>query len=379
MRIGIITIHNSPNYGASLQAFALWKYITDCGHECEIIDLHRPHQEDYIPSKKYVPYRKHKVSLLSHLKYLLCKSKRSDGKAEKRYLSDKAQERFDEFNRKISYSKPYYGIDMLYADPPVYDVYVTGSDQLWNPSQFYCLEPYFLTFAPKEKKRISYAPSLGILEINAKEREDFSKWLQEYDSISVREQQAKQMLETLVHKHIECVADPTFLLDRNYWNSIARTPQEGCPYILLFTLSYDTTLLEYAKLLSVQGETKLIYLTAIQPSANGKGYDAITDAGPREWLGYIKNAEMVITNSFHGTVFSIILEAKNFFTYISPSNNRGSRIVDLLNTFKLSSHLLQNLSFSYEELSSTKISLGCTREIYDEIQMNGRNFLKRNL
>lgn len=378
MRIGIITIHNSPNYGASLQAFALWKYITDCGHECEIIDLHRPHQADYIPSKRYVPYRQQKKSVFQFIKTMI-RNRKESKKNSKKYLSDKAQDRFDKFNSKIRYSRPYYGIDMLYANPPVYDVYITGSDQLWNPSQFYCLEPYFLTFAPIGKKRISYAPSIGIPNINAKEKEDFSKWLKYYDSISVRELQAKQLLETIVDEKIECVADPTFLLERNYWKSIASPSKERCPYILLFTLSYDVTLLEYAKSLSKQSGIKLIYLTAIQPSVDNIEYEPVTDAGPIEWLGYIRNAEMVITNSFHGTVFSIILEAKQFVTYISPSNNRGSRIVDLLHTFDLSDHLLHNLTSSYGELLNIPYSLSSTRKIYDEIQMNGRDFLKRNL
>ena len=147
-KIGIITIHNSPNYGASLQSFALYKYIEQQGYECELIDLHRPHYVDFKRSKKYLAYRENSIVKIKRI------IKRLIGRKSSLYFSS-AKNKFDLFNRQIRLSRPYCGIDELYADPPHYDLYITGSDQLWNPAQPFCLEPYFLTFAPSEAKKIA--------------------------------------------------------------------------------------------------------------------------------------------------------------------------------------------------------------------------------
>ena len=250
MKIGIITIHNSPNYGACLQAFALWKYLTNLENDVEIINLYRPHQSEYVPSKRYTQCRLPRRSLFHRIAAGL--KKRIAPPKPQKYLSSVAQARFDAFNRQIKLSQPYYSIEDLYDNPPLYDVYISGSDQLWNPTQAYCLEPYFLTFVPQGKLRMSYASSIGITELTMNEKRKFGEWLSKYNAISVREHQAKELIETLITNKVDQVADPTFLLDCAYWKSIAIAPGQKDPYILLFTLSYDKTLLDYARSLGKQ-------------------------------------------------------------------------------------------------------------------------------
>lgn len=376
MKIGIITIHNSPNYGASLQAFALWKYITDCGHECEIIDLHRPHQADFVPSKKYVASRYKKDSSKTKIKKLIY---RLLGRKAQRYLTEEARKKFDAFNSQIRLSRPYYGVDELYSNPPLYDIYITGSDQLWNPTQSFCIEPYFLTFVPKGKRKISYSSSIGITELTNKEKDMFRKALVQYDAISVRETQAKELLQNFIAKEIVQVADPTFLLPLETWQSIAVKPQEKGKYLLLFTLGFNKTMLEYAMNLGNQSGLRVVYLTAVQPKDNGH-YKAVADAGPQEWMGYIANAEMVITDSFHGTVFSIIMGANNFFTYIAPISQRGSRITDLVATYGLTNHLLKpDLLQTYNELSAIRINHEQVSATIQTERERSQRFLKRHL
>lgn len=133
------------------------------------------------------------------------------------YYSIDSKCKFDEFNKGLNLSRPYWGIDELYATPPCYDIYMTGSDQVWNPTQPYCLEPYFLTFVPKGKKKISYASSIGVTELLENEKQDFRRWLSSYDAISVREHQAKELLASFIEKPVVQVADPTFLLDSGFW------------------------------------------------------------------------------------------------------------------------------------------------------------------
>lgn len=372
-KIGIITIHNSPNYGACLQSFALYRYIEQLGYECELIDLHRPHEKDYKKSKKYVEYRE---SAILKIKSIIKKVLRWENK----YYSPDAKVKFDLFNKRIKLSSPYYSIDDLYANPPQYDTYITGSDQLWNPAQPFCLEPYFLTFAPSCAKKISYAASIGITELTEREKCDFKKWLSEYNAISVREKQAKILLESFVNKKIEQVSDPTMLLDIEYWHSIAICPTGLAPYILLFTLSYQSDIMDYASRLSRESGLQLICLGQFQPDVNDGSYIAVKDAGPLEFIGYIACADMVITDSFHGTVFSMIMGCKNFFTYIRPGNRRSSRITDLLETFHLQDHLLNvDLSESYAELNSRNIDRDKLLSILREKQSFSRQFLKDHL
>ena len=129
-------------------------------------------------------------------------------KDDRGYASEASKQRFTEFFKDIKYSKEYRKIGYLYKDVPIYDTYITGSDQMWSPMHPFCIEPYFLTFAPKDKRKISYATSIGVTELTDREKADFKKWLASYDAISVREEQGKQLLESFIKdKNIEVVAD----------------------------------------------------------------------------------------------------------------------------------------------------------------------------
>lgn len=380
-KIGIITIHNSPNYGACLQAYALYKYIEQQGDEVEIIDLHRPYAyADYIPSKKYICARPVKRGRLSKMKGTLKALFGVNTKVKSLY-SPTAIKKFNAFNSVIKLSQAYRGIDELYANPPVYDLYISGSDQLWNPTQAYCLEPYFLTFVPKNVgKKISYATSIGITELRENEKLDFKRWLSSYDDIAVREVQAQKLLQDLLpEKEVKQVADPTFLLNPDEWKAIAVKPQQG-KYILMFTLQHRPEILEYCLQLSKQSGLPLIALGQVQPDVLDGSYTAVKDAGPKEFLGYIGDAEMVITDSFHCTVFSLIMGAKNFYTYIAPNNHRGSRIIDLLGTYGLKDHLLATtLDEPYNELTSKVLDYEGICETMAKERERSRDFLNKYL
>ena len=380
-KVGIITIHNSPNYGACLQSYALYRYIQQQGNDVEIIDLHRPvAYEDYIPSKKYVCSRPVKRSLLSKLKGNV-KSLIGIKTKNPSLYSPLAIKKFDEFNSIIKLSKPYRGIDELYANPPLYDLYISGSDQLWNPTQAYCLEPYFLTFVPNgQGKKISYATSVGITDLRDNEKKDFAKWLNLYDDISVREYQAQSLLQGLLaDKKVNQVADPTFLLDPKDWKDMAVRPKQS-KYILMFTLQHRPEILEYCLQLSKQSGLPLIELGQVQPDVLDGSYTAVKDAGPKEFLGYIENAELVITDSFHCTVFSLIMGANNFYTYIAPTNQRGSRIIDLLETYNLKKHLLPiSLNSSFDTLMFETINKNVVSGIMRNERDRSRLFINQYL
>ncbi len=374
MKIGLLTIHDTPSFGGTLQGFALWKYLEDQGYDCEIIDLHRPSAHvDYVSSMRFKPLRqkrkdvKHKIKAILRSLYerILCRNIR---------YRNGQKEKYDEFNSAIKFSKPYRSIDQLYANPPEYDVYIAGSDQLWNPDQPYCIEPYLLTFVTdKTKKKISFATSIGINYLTEQEKNLFKCGLDDFNSISVRENQAKILLESFVNRKVEKVCDPTFLIDRDYWLSLASPAIEDKPYILLFTLKLHKNLLDYCIKLSEQNGLGLVFLINKSLPQN-ELYKTVSNAGPQEFLRYIANASLVITDSFHGTVFSIILQTSNFFTYIAPNDKRGSRITDLLTVFGLKNHLLTNTP-RFDELNQIKPDYDRTVEIIKEERARAKEYL----
>lgn len=376
MKIGIITIHNSTNYGACLQSWGLYKYLVDEGYDTEIIDLHRPVHKDYIYSDKYVDYNgkcaaARKWTLKKFLRRYIFKKKVPD------YLVQRNL-KFDKFNNRIRLSNPYRSIDQLYAAPPLYDVYITGSDQLWNPTQPFCIEPYFLTFVNNPKaKKISYAASIGIGQLTNREKDDFKRWIEKYDVVSVRELEAKRLLESFVDKEIHQIADPTFLLGQDYWHSLALKPDISEPYILCFKLYDGNHLINFASRIGKQSGKRVIVLP------NGEdalGCEIVRDAGPEEFLGYIENADLLISDSFHANVFGIILGTKNQWAYIHPDNKRGSRIISLFETFGLSNHFLSpDLLDNYGKLESLEKDLEAIRAMVHNEMLRSREFLKKSL
>lgn len=377
MKVGIITIHQSPNYGACLQSFALYTYIRQQGADCEIMDVHRPVHEDYIYEREYSSFRNNPFTLKKKAKNFV-KTLLGRNKPVSPYFSKVAEQRFIEFNLPITYSKTYNRLSDLKKNPPQYDVYISGSDQLWNPAQPYCLEPYFLTFAPKGKIKISYATSIGITELTATEKKHFKKWLESYHAISVRERQGKLLLDSFLNnKEVVTVADPTFLIDAEQWKKTANYPVIEEDYIVVFLLGHNQQLVDYAIHLGKESGNKVIFIKT-KAHITEKYCVIDNEIGPKEFLGYLGRAEMVITDSFHCTVFSILMGANNFYSYINPKSKRGSRITDLLETFGLEKHLLPtDFSATFEQLQQNKIEHGKVNMVIEKEKNKSREFLDK--
>lgn len=382
--VGIITIHHSINYGASLQSFALFQFLKESGFDVKVIDLYRPAYKGYVKSKRYVPYFPKKKTLIQNVKVFirhLLPSKHSELKRG----FDTAMKKFAEFNSMVDLTRPYKSIDLLYDNPPLFDTYISGSDQIWNPTQPYCLEPYFLTFAPKGTRRISYASSIGFNTLPEITKQDFKEWLNQYDAISIREQQGKKILEELIDRDIVQVPDPTFLLSREQWMQQAVLPELGEKYICLFCLKAYEGLYKFADRMAKEMGIKLIVLGHFKRELPEEiKCEYIRDAGPREYLGYIAKASCVLTDSFHGTVFSILMGARNFYSYQPKENtaalSRFSRIEDLLNTFSLSNHIISGTSKTdVAELYNNIIHQEYITETIKNESRRGQQFLLNNI
>lgn len=382
--VGIITIHNSTNYGASLQAFALYSYIQRLGYDVSVIDLHRPVHNDYLYSSHFLSYHPVKKDSLNGLKIFI---KRLLPKYRYLYKSfDSAEKKFKKFNNAVKQTRAYRKIDDLYADPPFFDIYVAGSDQIWNPFQPFCIEPYFLTFVPKGSKKLSYAASIGVATLSEKEKSDYKNWLESFDALSIRENTAKLLLEEIVDKEITCVPDPSFLISQEAWSSYSIEPDKDGKYILLYTIRRNDFLLNLANKLSQVVSCKVIVLNHAlwNPRSDGN-VEYVGNAGPNEFLGFIKKASCVLTDSFHGTVFSILMKTRNFYAFVPVTNlkggSRGSRITDLLSTFQLEDHIISeaNPVENLEALYNNIIDLDRVSRIIAEESQVGQKFLQENL
>ena len=351
-KVLIITVQKAPNFGACLQAYALWKYISDKGFDCKIIDLLRPYHKDFIYTKGFDPLNKYergwllnlKIEYIRPLKYylkkLLCLSKSEDiNTFKKRSFGKKEIQLCEDFNNNISYTRVYRSIGDLYKNPPQADLYITGSDQLWNPTQPYSLAPYFLTFVNNGGRKYSYATSIGVSELSNHTKKLFSRWLTDYEMISVRETEAVNIIKGLTNNSIVRCCDPTFLFSGDYWMRMASKRIVKEKYIFVFSLDYDQRLLEYASHVQNKNKYKIIsYQTRYKKADIDKfNLEMIDNVGPLEWLSLINNAELVLTNSFHGSVFSILMHTP---FRVAISNNRGSRILSLLKDVGLECLLL---------------------------------------
>ena len=290
--IYIMTWHRGTNYGSVLQAYALQKCISDAGYSCRILD--------YAPGKtESLKMKIMNGSLMDTIVYKL------NERAAKN-LGDQAGQSAGAFD---SFRKEYMDITKrcrnagdiirLCGDDAVF---VCGSDQIWNP---YFYDPcYFLTFVKDKSKKIAYAPSFGVSAVKGGAKKKIAAALLDFDSISVREDTGRKIVKDLAGKDAYVAADPTMLIGINEWNRIAVRPKEKDRYLFCYFLKCDRKYIKAAEKIAKARNLKIRMLPMTALSVPDKNVIK-RPVGPREWLGYIKSADYVITDSFHCTLFAM--------------------------------------------------------------------------
>jgi len=312
MKAGLITFHYAFHYGAQLQAYALMKAIEKLGVECEIINYVRP---DTDRGNDVFKTGLNPKAFLTNIHTLF-----NYGAFKRKY--DRS-ESFCKDDMKLSAKKYSYNKE-LNEQPPQYDVYVCGSDQIWNPLIYAenIYDPaFFMPFAAN-KKRVAYAPSFGISSIPDDKKEALKNYLSTFSHLSVREKQGEKIIQELSTKPVMTVLDPTLLINGEEWSRIAAAPKNNGEYILCYFVSNASAYLPFIKELSQKYSMPVVTLCGARKGLAGSTF--IYDAGPREFLGLFKNASMICTNSFHGTVFSVNF-SKPFFSFTADNNSDKSR------------------------------------------------------
>lgn len=230
--------------------------------------------------------------------------------------------------------KQYFTQEALMADPPQADIYVCGSDQIWNRRLTNLATPtYFLEFAPKGTKRIAFAPSISV-PWSESDCDEIKNYLSKFDALSVRESSNLSQVASLVDKPVYHVADPVFLLSSREWDEIAIKPQYKEPYLLCYFLSVSDLAVKTVKRLRELTGLKIVHININALDKFHSDYNARV-VGPREFVGLIANATYVCTNSFHCTAFSLIYR-KNL-TVVPQTNIE--RLQSLKEVFKLDNML----------------------------------------
>lgn len=339
MKIGIITILKVNNYGAELQAYATQAILKMLGYEAEIIDYlfykNSAHKRTNMEKPVFPFPFAVKVKEWLYPKLMAIRA------IQYRKAQRERVRRFELFHQEnTSMSVTYRSMDELYAAHVDYDIYMTGSDQVWNPGIYSSLNPYFLTFAPQGAKRISYAASFGVSCLPEDAKEYYRQKLQAYRAIGVREKDAVEIVKEVSGRKAEWVLDPTLLLGRQEWMEVARVyPVEG-NYILI----YELTPCPYIRQLAGHfHKEKGWRIVRVCKSASPEDKDGevlnVVDAGPAEFLSLIAHAALVITNSFHGTAFSVNFQ-RDFYTILPRRKQNNSRQRSLLELLGLMDRLL---------------------------------------
>ena len=310
--IGIITFHASHNCGSILQAYALQKVLqTKLQYESEIIDFSNEGQRNYYSVFVKNDSIKHFVkNVVTTFFY---------GKAKE---ENRVYEEYIHNTLKLS-QESYRETNELEGIEKRYSALICGSDQVWNVTCTDADDAYFLSFA-KNTKKIAYATSLGAKNINryTKSPDLYKKYILDFDAVSVREGNGQKWIESLVDQKIDvsiCL-DPTLLLSREEWEkkTPARIIRED--YIFYYAFNYTPEVNQVVKEIS-QKFNMPVYMFDVKSwgvKGNFRYGFRIADAyGPEAFLSLIKNAKMVLTTSFHGTVFSTVYQ-KNFW-YLNSS------------------------------------------------------------
>lgn len=381
MKIGIITFHASHNCGSMLQAYALCKVLRDEYHQdAELIDFSNSGSRQmyslwnnkmfYRSGRPNMNVWKTNVSNLFHYK------------AVKSVMND-----YEAFSSKyLQKSKgTYKNTKQLKGIEQNYDMLLSGGDQVWNICCTDADDAYFLSFAHNVKK-VAYSPSLGAMNIlkYAKNPDKYRKYLLDYDFLSVRELNGQKWLKELVGEDVPIVPDPTLLLSADEWCKVLPVPQIEGKYIFNYAFSYGNE--ENNRILKQISDKYDLPVYIIDAKSYYRynlekkyGFKLYKQSGPLAFLGLMKNAELVLTQSFHGSLFAAKFN-RCFWSYKNavvrnPDDDRARCVLNQLGLIDRYQTFSDLLGMDLMQPINYRI----VNPILDELSKNGKDYLTKIL
>lgn len=333
-KIGLITFSRAHNYGSILQAYALQKYLNDkfC-NSCEILDFSNEKQKKmYSIFKSDLTVKNAIKNVIAFFTYPLMKREYND---------------FEKFINKnlIFTSKKFSTSQELSEVEDQFDTFVAGSDQVWNIKCEDADDAYFLNFV-KDKKKVAYAPSFGaknILEYSDKP-EYYRDLINSFDCVSIREKNGQKWIKDLTGNDVPLLIDPTMFYSKEDWYSLMAPAFIKKPYILYYSFHFTQEINKAVKEISRKLNMPVVILSAhawVYNFGALYGFKLAKHAGPSEFLRLINDAEIVFSNSFHGTVFSAIFEKNFWFLYGSIQDKTDDRALTMVNQLGIEDRVLK--------------------------------------
>lgn len=385
-RVGIITLfNNNYNCGGILQALALQEVIKKFGYECEIINYKRNILSEPINENK--------------LKKLIKKVNNIESKGDVINLLLKPMDKF--FNKKISneilerktkykkfidsnvsYTKE-VDHSTIYKINENFDIFVCGSDQIWRPSTF---DPnYYLAFAKDDKRKFSYAASIGANELTKKEKERIELLINKLNYISLRERSSINIIQSLTEKKVENVLDPTLLLEKDYWKKFVTNKTVKGKYIFSYLIGENNKNRDIVKKIAKKVGLPIVTIPGVSrilPYDFLYGNINMTSSAPNDFINLIANSSMVITDSFHATVFSIIFGKKVYVLERFKKSDRmsmNSRIYDLLDLFDMQENLLDEQKANKIEKIELQKPIKIDFSRWNQMKMKSLKYIEKGL
>ncbi|EOS71953.1 hypothetical protein C818_00100 [Lachnospiraceae bacterium MD308] len=370
--IGILTFHWADDYGAMLQAYALKSCLEELGRE----------EVEVIP---YAPVRlegrywlfpvvgvetggkvRYNLQIWGIARNVLCffsflRRRKNMRNFRHRYLTAKPAVRKAENLSLEKYTRVF-----------------VGSDQVWNPEITVGLDHAYIGNV-KEKgncKLIAYGASFGKASLPDRYRTVFEKAVnRNFYCISLREKSAVPYVKSFFHGNVTDVLDPTLLLRSKEWKKIGRTPEQK-HYILFIYTEYNAQMMEYLRDLSVKLKKKVIQVSMPWPGQRKDWLDVEIKGGPSEFVGFFQHADCVVTNSFHGMVFSVLME-KNFLVF--GHSKRNARMENFLEKIELKSRLIEQGRMPAKEEMMQEIDWERVGEFIEKERRHSLDYIKSML
>lgn len=378
-KVGIVSCYFKHNYGSMLQAYATQQFLDDFGLENETINIEQ--NIDFSKGKK-----KYYISQIFNYKFIKSKlgmiKLKFDKKINKKLRNNISirDKKYEEFKKKYKLTKPYLTYSELTEQSKKYSSVLVGSDQLWLPVNVVA-DYYTLNWVPENINKISYSTSFGVSNIPEKYKEKYHKFLTRINFLSVRESKGCELVKKLSGKEAKLVCDPTLLLTKEQWSKVQDKDRIiKDKYILCYFLGNNIAHRKFVERLKEKTGLKIVSLNHADEYV--KYSDVFADEtpyniGPIEWINLIQYAEFVCTDSFHGTIFSLIYN-KDFFTFKRYSNSSkmstNSRIESLLDIVDLKNRLL-NGNEKITDNILTKINYSVANEKITEFRQESKKFL----
>lgn len=361
-KIGILTFHTAHNYGAVLQCYALQEMLKSMGHDVEVIDYRPGYIEDAY--KLFPDRRQESSSFIQCVKLML--------RDLLLYPVKSARARkFTSFVRKhLNLSASVPGTDI----PSGYDVYIVGSDQIWNKAITKGYDKVYFCdfhFEKLHRKYLSYAASTELSDISADDSCLFNSHLDRFDSISVRESGLADFIKVHFNKNVDTVIDPTLLHDKTFWDKLIEPKEDRGDYILLYQARYNAELVEKAEKIAAAMNCRLVEMSAWTIPLARMHKDGMS-ASPLEFIDMIRNAKMVLNTSFHGTAFSVIYGVP--FYYVALSDGWDLRATSLLNELDLADRILP-LEACSADACQTQLDFSQAHALLASLREHSKQFL----